>query len=68
LKYECEVYKSALYDDGFEVEGFAQLYWFGVQYGHNILVMELLGASVASLFTFCDRKFGWQASLSFFEN
>jgi hypothetical protein len=42
------------------VDGFAQVYWFGFQFGHNILVMELLGASVASLFTFCDRKFGWK--------
>ncbi|KAI6210737.1 Protein kinase domain-containing protein [Aphelenchoides besseyi] len=65
LKYEFEVYKSALYNDGIEaVEGFPQVYWFGNQYGHSILVMELLGASVASLFTFCDRKFGWQTILS----
>ncbi|CAD5234821.1 unnamed protein product [Bursaphelenchus xylophilus] len=65
LKYEFEVYKSALYEDGYEaIEGYAQVYWFGYQYKHNILVMELLGASVASLFNFCDRKFGWQTILS----
>ncbi|CAD5228992.1 unnamed protein product [Bursaphelenchus okinawaensis] len=65
LKYEFEVYKSALYNEGSDtVEGYAKVHWFGYQYKHNILVMELLGASVASLFNFCNRKFGWQTILS----
>lgn len=61
LKYEYEVYKSALYEDGIEkVEGFPKVFWFGQEYGHNILAMELLGPPIASLFNFCERKFGWQ--------
>uniref|UniRef100_A0A7E4UTT3 non-specific serine/threonine protein kinase n=1 Tax=Panagrellus redivivus TaxID=6233 RepID=A0A7E4UTT3_PANRE len=61
LKYEYEVYKSALYDDGnVKVEGFPQVYWFGNEFGHNVLVMELLGPPLASLFNFCERKFGLQ--------
>jgi len=60
LKYEYEVYKSVLYDDGTPDTGvgFPRVHWYGHEFGHNILVMELLGAPVASLFAFCDRKFG----------
>jgi len=65
LKYEYEVYKSALYDNGcVKIEGFPQVYWFGHEYGHNVLVMELLGPPVASLFNFCERKFGLQTILT----
>ncbi|KAL3090580.1 hypothetical protein niasHS_005492 [Heterodera schachtii] len=65
LRYEYQVYKSALYEDGNgKVDGFPQVYWYGHEYGHNILVMELLGAPVASLFAFCDRKFAKQTIVS----
>ncbi|KAI1723601.1 protein kinase domain-containing protein [Ditylenchus destructor] len=65
LKYEFEVYKSVLYEDGNgRVEGFPKVYWYGHEYGHNIMVMELLGAPLASLFAFCDRKFGKQTIVS----
>uniref|UniRef100_A0A915DLP8 non-specific serine/threonine protein kinase n=1 Tax=Ditylenchus dipsaci TaxID=166011 RepID=A0A915DLP8_9BILA len=65
LKYEFDVYKSVLYDDGTgKVEGFPQVYWYGHEFGHNIMVMELLGAPLASLFAFCDRKFGKQTIVS----
>uniref|UniRef100_A0AC34GSI8 Protein kinase domain-containing protein n=1 Tax=Panagrolaimus sp. ES5 TaxID=591445 RepID=A0AC34GSI8_9BILA len=64
LKYEYEVYKSALYDDGcVKIEGFPRVYWFGNQFGHNVLVMELLGPPISSLFNFCERKFGIQTIL-----
>jgi casein kinase I family protein HRR25 len=64
LKYEYEVYKSALYDDGcVKIEGFPRVFWFGNQFGHNVLVMELLGPPISSLFNFCERKFGLQTIL-----
>uniref|UniRef100_A0A914YMC1 non-specific serine/threonine protein kinase n=1 Tax=Panagrolaimus superbus TaxID=310955 RepID=A0A914YMC1_9BILA len=64
LKYEYEVYKSALYDDGcVKIEGFPRVFWFGNQFGHNVLVMELLGPPISSLFNFCERKFGIQTIL-----
>lgn len=46
-----------------KVVGFPQVYWYGHEYGHNILAMELLGAPLASLFAFCDRKFGKQVEI-----
>lgn len=65
LRYEYQVYKSALYEDGNgKVDGFPQVFWYGHEYGHNIMVMELLGAPVASLFAFCDRKFARQTIVS----
>jgi casein kinase I family protein HRR25 len=64
LKYEYEVYKSALYDDGcVKIEGFPRVHWFGNQFGHNVLVMELLGPPLSLLFNFCERKFGLQTIL-----
>uniref|UniRef100_A0A915NCF5 non-specific serine/threonine protein kinase n=1 Tax=Meloidogyne javanica TaxID=6303 RepID=A0A915NCF5_MELJA len=54
LRYEYLVYKSVLYEDGNgKVEGFPQ-----------IMVMELLGAPVASLFAFCNRRFARQTIVS----
>jgi hypothetical protein len=56
-----QVYKSVLYEDANgKVEGFPQVFSWSHEYGHNIMVMELLGAPVASLFAFCDRKFAKQ--------
>ncbi|KAL7071563.1 hypothetical protein ACQ4LE_009454 [Meloidogyne hapla] len=65
LRYEYLVYKSVLYEDGNgKVEGFPQVYCYDHEFGHNIMVMELLGAPVASLFAFCDRRFARQTIVS----
>nr|CAD2164415.1 unnamed protein product [Meloidogyne enterolobii] len=65
LRYEYLVYKSVLYEDGNgKVEGFPQVYCYDHEFGHNIMVMELLGAPVASLFAFCNRRFARQTIVS----
>lgn len=39
------------------------IYWFGTEYDHQILVMQLLGPSLEQLFNFCERHFSSEVSL-----
>jgi hypothetical protein len=39
------------------VEGVPNIYWFGNEHNHNILVLELLGPSLEQLLTFCNHRF-----------
>lgn len=59
LKYENDVYhcmKGEL--------GVPTIYWFGSEYNHHILVMQLLGPSLEQLFSYCERQFNWDTIVS----
>ncbi|CDW86085.1 serine threonine protein kinase [Stylonychia lemnae] len=45
------------------LEGFPKLYWFGQEHNQNILVMELLGPSLSTLFKNNGSKFSLQTVL-----
>jgi hypothetical protein len=40
-----------------EALGIPKMYWFGVDGDYNVLVTELLGPNLESLFNFCERSF-----------
>ncbi|KAG6388504.1 hypothetical protein SASPL_149932 [Salvia splendens] len=51
LLYESKLYR--LLQGG---NGIPNTKWFGVEGEYNVLVMDLLGASLEDMFTFCSRK------------
>ncbi|XP_042033343.1 casein kinase I-like isoform X1 [Salvia splendens] len=51
LLYESKLYR--LLQGG---TGIPNTKWFGVEGDYNVLVMDLLGASLEDMFTFCSRK------------
>ena len=52
LQYEAKIYEKL----SGEV-GIPQLLWYGVEGDYNIMVIDILGPSLAKLFDFCDGKF-----------
>ena len=42
--------------------GIPKVYWCGKQGAYNILIIDLLGASLETLFNFCERKFTLKTS------
>uniref|UniRef100_A0A158PPB3 non-specific serine/threonine protein kinase n=1 Tax=Anisakis simplex TaxID=6269 RepID=A0A158PPB3_ANISI len=59
LKYENDVYHDIK-----GAPGVPLIYWFGTEYEHQILVMQLLGPSLEQLFNFCDRTFSCETIVS----
>ncbi|MEO0236830.1 MAG: casein kinase 1 family protein [candidate division WOR-3 bacterium] len=53
LKKEAQIYKY-LYKENM---GIPKMYWFGVQDEYNVLVLEMLGPNLESLFSLCNRHF-----------
>lgn len=45
------------------IYGIPVVHWSGVQYGHNILVMDLCGSSLEDVFNMCGRKFSLKTVL-----
>ncbi|XP_006652514.1 casein kinase 1-like isoform X2 [Oryza brachyantha] len=43
--------------------GIPHLKWFGVEGEHNVMVIDLLGASLEDLFNYCNRKFSLKSVL-----
>ncbi|PAV64071.1 hypothetical protein WR25_01925 [Diploscapter pachys] len=39
------------------VIGFPLVHWFGSQFGHSIMIMELLGPSLENTFKYCNKRF-----------
>lgn len=52
LKFENQVYKLTPH-----AEGIPKVYWCGVSGKCNVMIMELLGQSLETLFSICGRKF-----------
>uniref|UniRef100_A0A5K3F961 non-specific serine/threonine protein kinase n=1 Tax=Mesocestoides corti TaxID=53468 RepID=A0A5K3F961_MESCO len=52
LAYESKIYR--LLNGGI---GIPHMRWFGQEYDHYFLVMDLLGPSLEDLFLFCSRRF-----------
>ncbi|VDM45690.1 unnamed protein product [Toxocara canis] len=59
LKYENDVYHDIK-----GAPGVPAIYWFGAEYDHQILVMQLLGPSLEQLFNFCERNFSPETIMS----
>lgn len=47
------------------IAGIPEVYHFGVEGDFNVMIMELLGPSMDSLFTMCDHKFSLRTVLMF---
>jgi serine/threonine protein kinase len=58
LLYETKLYK--LLNGGV---GIPKIIWYGTEGDYNSMVMELLGASIEDLFTYCGRKFSMKTTL-----
>ncbi|VDN04374.1 unnamed protein product [Thelazia callipaeda] len=52
LRHEYGVYNVLK-----NIFGFPKVYWFGTEFDHEILVMQLLGPSLAQLYKYCDYSF-----------
>lgn len=52
LEHEFEVYKSLT-----NIIGVPLVYWFGTEWGYDVLVIDLLGPSLGGLFEICKQKF-----------
>jgi len=50
-------YESKLYEKLKGEPGVPTMYWYGVEGDFNVLVMDILGPPLASLFKFCEHKF-----------
>uniref|UniRef100_A0A915BAQ2 non-specific serine/threonine protein kinase n=1 Tax=Parascaris univalens TaxID=6257 RepID=A0A915BAQ2_PARUN len=59
LKYENDVYHAIK-----GAPGVPAIHWFGTEYDHQILVMQLLGPSLEQLFSFCERHFSSDTIIS----
>lgn len=64
LIYESKLY-SILQGGGniINLVGVPNVYWYGHQGNYNVLVMDLLGHSIESLFNACDRVFSLKTVL-----
>nr|KAJ0206640.1 hypothetical protein LSAT_V11C500257770 [Lactuca sativa] len=66
----CEVYAGVILESGEEVAiklfnavGIPSLKWFGVERGHNIMVIDLLGPNLQELLHRCGGKFSLKTVL-----
>ena len=44
----------------------SQVYYFGQQDNHNVMVMDLMGLSLEDLFNKCARKFSLKTGMNLF--
>lgn len=63
IKHPQLVYESKLYTELSGGIGIPNVYWFGAEGNYNIMVMDLLGSSIESLFEACNRKFSLKTVL-----
>ena len=52
LEYEYKLYKKFA-----GLQGYAKVYWYGVEGDFNVMVMDMLGPTLNDLFEFCEKKF-----------
>ncbi|KRW98107.1 Protein kinase-like domain [Pseudocohnilembus persalinus] len=57
LFYECKLYQYLLNDSSVIDKGIPNVYYCATEGEYNIMVMDLLGASLEDLFNLCGRKF-----------
>lgn len=57
LFFECKLYQYLLKDSTVIDKGIPNVYYCSTEGDYNILVMDLLGASLEDLFNLCGRKF-----------
>ncbi|KAK2964366.1 putative Casein kinase I [Blattamonas nauphoetae] len=62
-KSPCLYYETRLYRLLQGQVGIPNVRWYGVEAGYNIMVMDLLGASLDDLFVRCNRRFSLQTVL-----
>ena len=61
LLYEAKILKAIHQKE--KVKGIPYVYYHGSEADYNILVMDLLGPSLADLFAFCGNRFSMKTTL-----
>ena len=56
-------YESKIYEKLVGEPGVPRIHWYGVEGDFNVLVMDILGPPIGSLFDFCDNKWSMQVIL-----
>ena len=57
------LYESKIYRILQEGTGIPKLYWYGVEYDYNIIILELLGPSLETLLKYCKSPFSLKTVL-----
>lgn len=63
LYAECKVYLWFNEDKTVLAQAIPQVLYYGVEKNHNILIMDLLGDSLESLFKYCQKQFSMKTVL-----